>query len=302
MAIRSTLTHLTAARATCRRWPRATRTPILAASLFIVGCGGGQPEITPATLDADRLLFARGTLAFEDGDWIRAREYFTQIRDNYPQSAFRAEARLRVADTFEGEGTAAAYVIAIEEYGEFLALYPRDERADYAQYKLGMVYFQQMRRPERDQSETRNAISQFRYFEERYPTSRLLGEVRARLRDAADRLSESNFIVGHYYYRNKWYPGAIDRFEAILSEDPGYTGRDRLFFRLAHSYQESGQHDEARAMFGRLLEEFPETEFLEDATRYMAELELIASATSPDADAESDSEPEDEPEPAPEDR
>jgi hypothetical protein len=99
MAIRSTLTHLTAARVTCRRWPRATRTPILAASLFIVGCGGGQPEITPATLDADRLLFARGTLALEDGDWIRAREYFTQIRDNYPQSAFRAEARLRVADT-----------------------------------------------------------------------------------------------------------------------------------------------------------------------------------------------------------
>ena len=306
MAIWSTPTHLTTARVTCRRWPRGTEVPILAVSLLIAGCGGGQPEITLATVDADSLLFERGTLALEDRDWIRAREYFAQIRDNYPQSAFRAEARLRIADTFEGEGTAAAYVMALEEYGEFLALHPLDERADYAQYKLAMVYFQQMRRPERDQSKTRNAINQFRFFEERYPTSRLLGEVRARLREAEDRLSESNFIVGHYYYRNKWYPGAIDRFEAILSEDPGYTGRDRLYFHLAHSYKESGQYDEARAMFGRLLGEFPQTEFVEDVTEYMAELEVIAATAppDPDPDTESDSEPEDDDtdEPEPEDR
>ena len=302
MAIWSTLARLNAAHVTCRRWPRGAGVPLLTASLLIAGCGGGQPEITLATVDADRLLFQRGTEALEDGDWIRAREYFAQIRDNYPQSPLRAEARLRIADTFEGEGTAAAYVMALEAYGDFIALFPLDERADYAQYKLAMVYFQQMRRPERDQSETRSAVSQFRLFEERHPTSRLLGEVRARLREAEDRLSESNFVVGHYYYRNKWYPGAIDRFEAILSEDPGYTGRDKLYFHLAHSYQESGQHDEAHAMFGRLLEEFPETEFVEDVTRYMTELELIVATAPPDPDPESDSEPKDVDEPEPEDR
>ena len=304
MAMWSTPAHLTTARVTCRRWPRGTGVPILAVSLLIAGCGGGQPEITLATVDADRLLFERGTLALEDRDWIRAREYFAQIRDNYPQSPLRAEARLHIADTYEGEGSAAAYVMALEEYGDFLARFPRDERAGYAQYKLAMVYFQQMRRPERDQSETRNAISQFRLFEERYPDNQLLGEVRARLREAEDRLSESNFVVGHYYYRNKWYPGAIDRFEAILSEDPGYTGRDRLYFHLAHSYQESGQYDEARAMFGRLLGEFPETEFVEDVTEYIAELEVIAATAPPDPDTESDSEPEDADtdEPEPEDR
>ena len=206
MAIWSTPTHLTTARATCRRWPRGTGVPILAVSLLIAGCGGGQPEIALATVDADSLLFERGTLALEDRDWIRAREYFAQIRDNYPQSPLRAEARLRIADTFEGEGSAAAYVMALEEYGDFLALFPQDERAHYAQYKLAMVYFQQMRRPERDQSETRNAISQFRFFEERHPTSPLLGEVRARLREAEDRLSESNFIVGQLLLPKQMVP------------------------------------------------------------------------------------------------
>ena len=296
MAIWSTRAHLTAPRLTCGRWPRATGVPILAASLLIVGCGSRPPEIIPPTVGADRLLFERGTQALEDMDWIRAREYFTQIRDNYPQSALRAEARLRIADTFEGEGTVGSYIMALEAYADFLTLFPQDERAHYAQYKLGMTYFQQMRRPERDQSETRNAISQFLLFEERYPASPLLGEVRARLREAEDRLSESNFVVGHFYYRHNWYPGAIDRFETILSEDPGYTGRDRLYFHLAHSYQKLDQHDEALAMFGRLLEEFPETEFVEDATQYMAELELIAAITSPeetDAESEGESEPED---------
>ena len=294
MATWSTRSYLTSPRLACARWPRATGILILAASLLIVGCGSRQSEIALATGGADRLLFERGTQALEDMDWIRAREYFTQIRDNYPQSALRADARLGVADSFEGEGTLASYVTAVEEYASFLTLFPTNERAHYAQYKLGMIYFQRMRRPERDQSETKDAISQFRLFEARYPTSPLLDEVRARLREAEDRLSESNFIVGYFYYRNKWYPGAIDRFETILSEDPGYTGRDRIYFHLAHSYQESDQHDEARAMLGRLLEEFPETEFVEDATRYMAELELIAATTSPE---ETDPESEDEPEP-----
>ena len=247
---------------------------IVAASFGTLACGSRQPEIAPVTVGADRLLFDRGSEAIENEDWIRAREYFVQLRDNYPQSALRSQARLGVADTYDGEGTAESYVVALEEYRDFLSLYPTDERADYAQYKVGMIYFRQMRRPERDQSETRSAIREFRLFQQRYPDSPLLGEVRAQLREAEDRLSLSNFEVGYFYYRNRWYPGAIDRFEAILSEDPGYTQRDAVYFHLAHSYQETGEEEKALTMFERLLEEFPETEFLEDVRQYMAALEL----------------------------
>ena len=81
---------------------------LLAAGLLvssISGCGPPVVEITPATADADRLLFDRAETAMTEEDWSRAREYFVQIRDNYPQSQLRADARLGVADTFISEGT-----------------------------------------------------------------------------------------------------------------------------------------------------------------------------------------------------
>ena len=256
------------------RYPRWLVCPCFLLSLVIVGCGNRPPEITPATREADRLLFERGTEALKEGDWLRARQYFTELRDNYPQSAFRAEARLGLGDTFAGEGTSQSYLSALDDYRSFLALYPTHERADYAQYKLGTVYFLQIRRPERDQSQTRNAVTEFELFVQRYPNSALMGQVRANLREARDQLSEANFIVGRFYYRNKWYPGAIDRFEAILAEDPGYSDRGEVYFHLADAYRETDQAEEALPLFERLVEEFPETEHIEQATEHIAELKL----------------------------
>ena len=274
MAQYSTHSHLTLRQPAYPRCPRWLVFPCLLLSLLIVGCGNRPPEITPTTREADRLLFERGTEALEEEDWLRARQYFTELRDNYPQSGYRAEARLGLGDTFEGEGSSESYVSALDEYRNFLALYPTHERADYAQYKLGTVYFHQMRRPERDQSQTRNAVSEFELFVQRYPGSALMSEVRANLREARDQLSEANFIVGRFYYRNKWYPGAIDRFKMILDEDPGYSDRDEVYFHLADAYRETGQTEEALPLFERLVEEFPETEHIERATEHITELKL----------------------------
>ena len=63
-------------------------------------------------------------------------------------------------------------VLAINEFREFLNFYPTHERADYAQYKLGMAHFYQMRAAMRDQTETREAIRELQTFVDKYPTSR----------------------------------------------------------------------------------------------------------------------------------
>lgn len=253
-----------------------------------LGCGTPEPEITPATAEADRLLFERAEAAMEDESWTRAREYYVQIRDNYPQSTLRADARLRVGETYFREGTLASYVAAQADLREFLRLYPSHRLSARAQYLLGMVFFEQMRSPQRDQSETHEAISEFERFIELAVTDptfasgvddTLLDEVRTRLREARDRLSDASFIVGRFYYRNKYYPGAIDRFREILDDDPGYTRRDQIYFHLAASLAASDREREALPMFERLVAEYPETEFLEDATE-----QIVALRTSMELD------------------
>ena len=75
--------------------------------------------------------------------------------------------------------------------------------------------------PERDQTNTREAIRELNVFLERYGrNSELAQEARDKLRQARDRLSESEYRVGFFYYRNRWYPGAIERFVAVLKNEP----------------------------------------------------------------------------------
>lgn len=253
-----------------------------AAALLAAGCGGGRgPDIPLATTGADDLLFERGTSLLQEGDWRRAREYFLQIRDNYPQSPLRADTRLGIGDSLMAEGTIEAYISALSEFRDFLAQYPTHDRADYAQYRLAMVYFQQMRRAERDQSETRNAMTEFDLFLERYPSSPLRTDVETRLLEARDRLSESYLVVARFYLRSKWYPGTIDRLEQILKEHPAFTGRDEVYFHLADSFQNSERGEEALEMYERLIEEFPESEFAVEASEDLAALRLSAQAGDP---------------------
>lgn len=246
--------------------------PIIAGLLLLVGCSNRPPEITLATIGADRLLYERGLTALEEERWGDARDYFIQVRDNYPQSGFRADARVTIGDTFMGEGTSSAYIQAAIEYRDFLSLYPTHARAPYAQYQLGMVFYHQMRRPERDQSETLDAIREFEMFIQRYTDSNLIGEVRTRIRECRDRLSDSNFMIGRFYFRSKWHPGAIDRFRSILDVDPGYTRRAAVYYHLADALQATGEAAEALPLFERLVEEFPDTEHLESATESIAAL------------------------------
>jgi outer membrane protein assembly factor BamD len=228
--------------------------------------------VPPGTAEPDKFLFDKGTEALNARKWLTAREFFKQVTETYTQSAYRPDAKLGIGDTYLGEGTSEALVLAINEYREFLSFYPTNPRADYAQFKLGMAHFRQMRGPERDQSETREAVTELQRFVDRYPNSKLMPEGSAKLREAKDRLAQSSYLVGYFYYRQRWYPGAVDRFESVLKEDPEYTSRDALYFYLAESLVKLKKEAQALPYYEKLLQEFEQSEFLSEAQKRVTEL------------------------------
>jgi len=238
---------------------------------------GRRGLVPPGTTEPDRFLFEKGTEALTGKKWLVAREYFKQITETYTQSPYRPDAKLGIGDTYLGEGSAEALVLAINEFKEFLSYYPTSPRADYAQYKAGLAHFRQMRGPQRDQSETREAVKELQAFVDRYPNSSLMSEVRAKLREARDRLSESDYLVGVFYFKQRWYPGAIDRFKDLLKTDPAYTGRDAVYFYLAESLVKVKLNAEALPYLEKLVEEFERSEFLGEAQRRITELKAQAS-------------------------
>ena len=242
--------------------------PAWATLLLLVtsACASNDNVVPVGLAGADRALYDLGMEALEERRWLRAREYFVTVVDNYPQSVMRPDALLGIGDTYYGEGSVEAYLQAVSEFEQFLSFYPLHARADYAQYKLGMAHYSQMRRAERDQTETQAAIGAFDVFVERYPDSELMDEVRVKFREALDRYSQSEFLVGRFYYRFEAWPGAIERFKGILENDPGFTNRDAVYFHLAESLFLTDRKVEALPYYERLVEQFEESEYL-DATR-----------------------------------
>ena len=263
------------------------RAGVAVALAVVVACATGPRKPPTGLPDPDKFLFERGSEELNDKDWFTAREYFRQLVDSYPQSKYRGDAKLGIGDTYLGEGTAESYVLGINEFREFLSMFPTHVRTDYAQFKLGMAHFYQMRDPMRDQTETIEAIKELTTFVERYPTverSALLPEAQKRLREAKDRLGRHELGVGIQYFRSKWYPGAVDRLKGLLEKDPQFTNRDAALFYLASSFDRSGRPAEALPYYDRLIKEFDQSEFLERAQRRATEIkESMDKKTGGDA-------------------
>jgi outer membrane protein assembly factor BamD len=229
---------------------------------FTAACAGKKDAVPTGITEVDKFLYEKGTEALNKKRWYSSREYFQRLVDNYPQSPYRPDAKLGVGDSYLGEGTTESLTLGIAEFKEFLTFYPTHARADYAQYKLGLCHFRQMRAPQRDQTETRLAVEELQVFVEKYPNSDIIQEGQAKLREARDRLSTSEYQVGYFYYKARWYPGAIERLRALAKADPGFTRRDAVYFYLAESLMKVKLEAEALPYYDRITKEFDSSEFL----------------------------------------
>ncbi len=202
---------------------------VVLSALLLGGCAPRRDVIPTGMLEADKYLFDRASELLVKGKWLTARQYLMQLIDSYPQSTYRPDAKLALGDTYVGEGTAEALVLGQNEFKEFLTYYPTNRRADYAQYRLSMTHYKQVLSPDRDQTETKEALTEVNAFLQRYPNSALLGEVRKVLRDTKDRLSMSDYRVGLFYFRSRWYPGCGGPVQGRARQRPAvYLSRRRL--------------------------------------------------------------------------
>lgn len=273
------------ARARMRRMTtivRVTALVTLAALAVLNGAcaSGGAKKPPTGTPEPDKFLYDRGNENLGRKRWIVAREYYRQLVDSYPQSPHRADAKLGIGDTYMGEKSAESYVLAINEFREFLNFYPTSPRAHYAQFKLGMAHFNQMKSPMRDQTETRDAIRELQIYVSKYPDKPLIDEARQHLRESMDRLDEWDLGVAEHYFRIKWYPGAIGRLEPLLKNDPKFTGRDKAYFILASSYEKLKQPAKALPLYERIVNEFEQSDYIEPAKKRIDDLKATMPAAA----------------------
>lgn len=241
--------------------------PCAVALLLLSGCGGNrQADIATLASNSDQLIWQEGQKALDKKLWDNARQHFKRIIEGFPQSEFGPAARLALGDTYSREGGTANYILAVSAYRDFLTLYPSHPRADYAQFQVAEGFLKQSNPPDRDQTPTHTALAEYQRLLEFYPQSSYVETTRQRVADCRQRLARHEFLVGSFYQRTRRAcKAAIARFELVLAEYPDYTGTDEVLLRLGACLAQSGRGAEAQPQLARLLQDYPQSAFADDA-------------------------------------
>ena len=118
-------------------------------------------------------------------------------------------------------------------------------------------------------AETQRALEAFLTLKKRFPEYRQHEELLIYIERCRNQLAAQELYVGQFYMRTKHYKAAITRMEGIFKEYPNYYERDKVFFYLGQAYFHSGDKGQATEAFNRLFKEFPGSEFILNAQKFI---------------------------------
>jgi outer membrane protein assembly factor BamD len=225
-------------------------------------------------------LFEKGKGLIDRKKYEAGRKYLTFVFETYPNDPLGRDALLLVADSFFKQAGATGYTEARFRYRDYLNRYPGASRRDYARYQFALTYDKEIERPDRDQTSTREAIEQYRALIREYPTSGFAGAGRERVRVLSDLLAEHEFSVGYFYMRKGAPSAALARFTDLEQRYPEYGAKDKLLFYSARVLEKLGRREEAERYYGRVITEFPDSEFARKARSARGEKSAPASTAT----------------------
>lgn len=232
--------------------------------LILTACGGSK--VKPET-SAEK-YFRQGEKYFESDLIDDAIASWEKVRDTFYSPELSMLAELKIAEAYY---VSKRYEEAALAYQEFLKQHPNDFRAANILFRMGMSYYQQILAPDRDQTSTENAMKSFQKLTSRFPNDPRAQEAGNLIQRCRTRLAEHEVYVGRFYLKRKQYQPAIQRLTAILESFPDYYYRDEAYFYLGKAYISTNQHDKAQAVYEKLFEEFPGSDFIEEAQELLTE-------------------------------
>lgn len=237
--------------------------------------GSGQDKYADLTGEVaagrDRVLFEEAAKQVRKGSHETGRLLFTTIINTYPDSAFLPLAKLAIADSFYLEGTTSNLIQAAQAYQDWLTFFPTDPLADDAMMKVAESEMRQMGLSDRDITHARKAELRLKVLLQQYPQTKLRPDVEQRLREVQENLAMHNLQIGNFYYKAKYeregrgLKGAQSRYREIVEKYPHFSFMDEVLFRLATTYQQEEEPDEAAKYYQQILRDHPNSEFSEKA-------------------------------------
>jgi outer membrane protein assembly factor BamD len=192
---------------------RPTIVILVILALFAGGCYDRKLQEEKSATE----LMADGLKKFEDRDYLSAITAYRRVTEWYPFSEHVPVAELQIAEAYY---KLRQYSQAAVTYEQFANLHPRHPSTPYALYQVGRCFFDQIHAIDRDQGNARKALTALNRFVDRYPDSEYTDPARAHAKDCQRYLAANELLVAKYYYKNKNYKAALNRFRGIVEDYP----------------------------------------------------------------------------------
>jgi len=195
----------------------------------------------------------------EEDKTFQAKAVFQELIYTAPGSAIIDSVHYGLAETHFAE---KSYYLALSEYSTIVRSFPRSPLVDRAAFKVGLCHWEQSNGFKLDQTETHEAREVFRAFLLDYPGSGIVDEVVTYLQMAEDKLARKLIYQGETYLKlgtERDLESAIIAYQEALTEWPGSSHLDLALWGLGEVYYRQGRHDDARAAFGALVANFPDS-------------------------------------------
>lgn len=235
---------------------------VLSCALLLAGCSIRKP---PNGED----YHAQGELMFEQHNYNAAIESYQRLIDQYPFSPYAEDAELKIAMAFY---QMQEYTEAINALNDFQRMHPTNKNLDLASYYLAMSYYDQMHRPDQDQSNTESALEQFQLIERRFPESSFAQLAHERISVLREVLARNQLIVGDYYFRRANFRAAESRLAELMQKYPDTPVAAQALFELGATLEKEGKKYSAAQAFSAVQRHFPATDYAKQAGRKLSRL------------------------------
>ena len=244
---------------------------VFALALALGACGSSEKTELEYVERPVEDIYNEALKELENGLLVQATLLFDEVERQHPYSVWARRAMLMSSYSLYKLSKYDDAILAAER---FLSLHPGNKDVPYAQYLIGLCYYEQIRDVGRDQKLTENAMRAFEELVRRYPNTEYARDARLKIDLTRDHLAGKEMHVGRYYLRRNQHVAAINRFRTVIENYQTTSHVPEALHRLTEAYLAMGVHKEAQVAAAVLGHNFPGSDWYEYSYALLVEQNL----------------------------
>ena len=258
------------------------RSIIIIAVLFFASCSQSEKTVID---NSPETSFNNAVRLFQEEKYLRAKSEFEFLIFNNPGSRnailsqfYYSECLFHLNDFNQ----------AIKEYEKFISISTNSNLITISKFLICKCYFELSLEFDKDQTDTKIAISKCQYFIEEFSNLKnkkievhkkdvdLIVSVENMINDLRSKLAKKNLEAGKLYVRIEEYDAALKYFNLILTEfyDSHYI--DDALYNIILTYSLNDQKDNAEDFFNLYKEDFKNEKRLQESKKILYDMKYNA--------------------------